>query len=344
MQCVYRFPLDSKFGVWAPPPASGGHKGRYLWTDAFGVCNFITLFQETSNSHYLGLATDLVRAVHDTLGRTRDGIARLQNASDAAPLLGGLRIGKESASGQDADGQYHHYLTIWMFALNRLSLSKQDRSYNDLAIQLAKAIHPHFVYNRQSARPRMYWKMSVDLSYPLVHGEGNLDPIDGFVIFRLLQMSDGPNSQVLKDEIEDYRKIVETKWRSYSSQDPLDLGMTLWTAHWFGTGEEREEWSFGLLKAAERDTRELADSRYFSHSIWSRLAFREFGTCLGLQAALDLDDKWKSKLVQEIIQTWEENGILRVAENDEIREDVMEDLKPITLVMYAAALNSGGKY
>lgn len=27
---------------WAAPPAPGGHLGRYLWTDAFGILNFLT--------------------------------------------------------------------------------------------------------------------------------------------------------------------------------------------------------------------------------------------------------------------------------------------------------------
>jgi hypothetical protein len=48
------------------------------------------------------------------------------------------------ADGPDGDGQYHHYLTLWMFALNRMSLASGDRRYNDSAIALAKAIHGPF--------------------------------------------------------------------------------------------------------------------------------------------------------------------------------------------------------
>lgn len=33
----------------------------------------------------------------------------------------------------------------------------------------------------------MRWKMSVDLSRPWVRSEGNLDPIDGYVTYRLVQ-------------------------------------------------------------------------------------------------------------------------------------------------------------
>src|SRR5579871_3710665 len=201
MHHVYKFPIPSTTLTnlqWTPPPASAGYKGRYLWTDAFGVLNFLTLFKETSDPYFLSLSKALVSAVHDTLGRTRDGRSRLPNATDTTPLGGGLRIGKEEESGPEGDGQYHHYLTLWMFALNRLSLASNQKEYNDLAIQLAKAIHPHFMYDRDTARPRMYWKMNMDLSHPLVRSEGHLDPIDGLVIFRLLQQTDGSGSRVLE--------------------------------------------------------------------------------------------------------------------------------------------------
>lgn len=42
-----------------------------------------------------------------------------------------------------------------MFALNRYSIYTKDKTYNDLAIQLAKAIHPYFVTEEAgSTRPR----------------------------------------------------------------------------------------------------------------------------------------------------------------------------------------------
>ena len=223
---------------------SDSHRGRYLWTDAFAVLNFITMFRQTSNYHYLELAKQLIQTVHDILGCTRDGSTRLPNATDKWPLQGGLRIGKKDATGPDADGQYHHYLTIWMFALNRMSIALGEKSYNDQAISLAKAIHPRFVYDRGSPRPRMYWKMSIDLSIPLVRSEGHLDPFSGFVVFRLMQDTDGEGSQVLAEEIADYKKILETKWRTYTTNDPLDIGMTLWVAHW---SNSQEEWAAGPL-------------------------------------------------------------------------------------------------
>ena len=249
--------------TWTPPELAEGHRGRYLWTDGFAVVNFLTLYKESGDDKYVELARRLIHTVHDVLGRTRDGGFRLPGATEEYPLKGGLRIGKHSATGPDADGQYHHYLTIWMFALNRMSIASHDSWYNNQAISLAKAIHPHFMINRDSPRPRMFWKMSIDLQRPLVASEGNLDPIDGYVILNLLQKAHG--DPVLQQEISEYKKILDTKWRNYSSDDPLDLGMTLWTAHWF---DKDEEWATTLTERAFRCLCMLKSNRaYFRHAI-----------------------------------------------------------------------------
>ena len=247
---------------WNPPPSSGGHRGRYLWTDAFGVLNFLTLHRECANtpspcqnlgpSEFLTLAERLVQSVHSTLGYTRSGSSRLPGATDDEPLKGGLRIGKEEADGADSDGQYFHYLTLWMIALNRLSIATEKKLYNDQAISLAQAIHPHFFINRTSSRPRMVWKLSTDMSDVLVPSEGNLDPLDGYVVYRILQASaDKLQSQsaqnmgetILDEEIKDYKRVIERKGHHQVTRDPLDLGMTMWTVHWLA----EEDWAADLL-------------------------------------------------------------------------------------------------
>lgn len=260
MESLYgNFSAIANPSTWIPPPRSGGHHGRYLWTDAFGVMNFITLHQEyatgdnAKDGKYLTLARRLIETVHNILGRTRDGMSRLPRATDENPLGGGLRIGKVDECGPDGDGQYHHYLTLWMFALNRMSMATDDPTYNWQAVALAKAIHPHFFVHRTSSRPRMVWKMSVDLSEILVSSEGNLDPIDGFVIFRLLQaFSMRYNEEkVLEEEIIDYKRVIERKGEHFVSSDPLDLGMTLWTAHWFS---DKESWATELAEKCFEQT------------------------------------------------------------------------------------------
>lgn len=178
----------------------------------------------------------------------------------------------------------------------------------------------------------------MDLSRPLVRSEGNLDPVDGFVVYRLLQQADGEGSRVLEEEIADYEKVVRTKWRGYGSQDPLDLGMTLWTAHWFAG----EEWADGLLSRAGSDLGELWEEGYFQAPMRRRLAFREFGTCLGMQCGIG-GEEWIGK-ARDITQMWEKTGMAPRPEKEskEAGHNASDDLLPINLVMYAAALNPGG--
>jgi hypothetical protein len=74
---------------------------RYVWTDAFAVCNFLSLHRATAAQRYLDLACALVGQVHNILGRhrlddTRQGwISGLpEEEGRQHPTVGGLRIGK----------------------------------------------------------------------------------------------------------------------------------------------------------------------------------------------------------------------------------------------------------
>ncbi|KAL4896626.1 hypothetical protein BDV59DRAFT_198984 [Aspergillus ambiguus] len=349
MESVYgNFDGVSDPRSWTPPPRSGGHRGRYLWTDAFGVINFITLHHEyrsaspSQDDRYLVLARQLADTVHNVLGRTRDGQRRLPGATDENPLGGGLRIGKMDAHGPDGDGQYHHYLTMWMFALNRLSLATGDPTYNQQAVALAKAIHPRFFVNRTSARPRMVWKMAMDLSTPLVASEGNLDPVDGYVVCRLLQASAvaaGQSADVLDEEIRDYRRVMARKGGHFVSSDPLDLGMTLWTAHWFA---EKEEWAMQLAGQCFENIYDLFEiNQYLQRSVKFRLAFREFGTCMGIQCMSEESSEKERSIdlktyADKILDSWN-----IYMEKSMYTEATPDDLRPITRVMYASALLPG---
>ncbi|KAF3491677.1 uncharacterized protein GIQ15_01194 [Arthroderma uncinatum] len=236
--------------TWTPPPVAGGHRGRYLWTDAFGVMNFLTLYREHTKlategidpEKYLIFAKRLVQTVHDVLGRTRDGTSRLPRATDQEPLAGGLRIGKVQEDGPHGDGQYHHYLTQWMLALNRLSMATNDPTYNRQACSLGKAIHPHFFLGLDTSQPHMVWKMSTDLSHPLVSSEGNLDPLDGYVTYSLVQASARKfdDGYVLDEEILNYKRVLGPDLHYKPSSDTLDLGMALITTQWL---YPKEDWA-----------------------------------------------------------------------------------------------------
>ena len=88
---------------------------RYLWTDAFAVCNFLGIARQTGDDRYLKFARDLVDQVHHVLGRHRDDDPRQgwisglsEEEGEQHPTCGGLRIGKmlqERGPYQPADSQ-----------------------------------------------------------------------------------------------------------------------------------------------------------------------------------------------------------------------------------------------
>ena len=49
---------------------------RYLWTDAFAVCNYLELYRQTGKQHYQQDAKRLVSQVHSILGRHREDDSR----------------------------------------------------------------------------------------------------------------------------------------------------------------------------------------------------------------------------------------------------------------------------
>jgi hypothetical protein len=171
---------------------------RYLWTDAFAVCNFLGLHRQSGEGRYLDLALRLVDQVHHVLGRyrpddTRQGWigGRSEDEGERHPTRGGLRIGKplpERAPGVpfdahlewDRDGQYFHYLT----ALHRVRRETGQPIFSTWAIELAQAAHHAFV-RRDSpmGTPRMVWKMSIDLDRVLVPSTGQHDPLDAWIAY-----------------------------------------------------------------------------------------------------------------------------------------------------------------
>jgi len=120
---------------------------RYLWTDAFAVCNFLELFRRTHDEEYLRYAMELIDKVHQVLGRYRDDDLRSgwisgldEEPGRRHPTAGGLRIGKplkerdtdepiDERLEWDRDGQYFHYLTKWMHALCQAAFVTGNADY-----------------------------------------------------------------------------------------------------------------------------------------------------------------------------------------------------------------------
>jgi hypothetical protein len=289
---------------------------RYLWTDAFAVCNFLGLYLQTKDERYRDLALALTDQVHNILGRHRADDHRAgwissldEEQGRAHPTAGGLRIGKalnERRPGDpvderlewDQDGQYFHYLTKWMQALNRLSKVTGDFIYNRWAMELAQTAHARFTYTPpRGGRKRMYWKMSIDLSYPLVNSMGQHDPLDGLITYSQLQAAaaqdpDKPAASDLSDQISDLARICEGQdWRT---DDQLGLGGLLTDAYRVAQlalqGHEIEPNLLPvLLNAALPGLRSCSEENIMKLPVAYRLAFRELGLAIGLQAADELE-------------------------------------------------------
>lgn len=304
---------------------------RYLWTDAFAVLAFLGLYRRTGGTEHLERAMTVVDLVHAHLARHRRDDVRTgwisglgEFAGARRPTAGGLRIGKplpergplDPFDGQvewERDGQYFHYLTKWMHALNRLSCATGDPQWNRMAVELATVSHANFVYEPQPGAPkRMHWKMSIDLSRPLVRSMGHLDPIDGytaFAIVRAFERRHDPAFSSLDGAIADMHRMCGAV-RDWSSADPLGIGGLLTEASMLdelvATGEVPPD---PLLDRLRRDALRGLEAFVAGDELLdppaSRLAFRELGLSIGLQA-VGSDEAFMRflPLVDSIESTW----------------------------------------
>jgi hypothetical protein len=226
---------------------------RYLWTDAFGVILLVSLFRALGERRWLDEAEWVVAEVERVLGRHR-----------------GFRIGEEP----DRDGQYFHYLAMWMYALCRLG--EVDAAYRDRAIELVRAVHPRFVVPDVG----VLWKMREDLSGPYPgFGLGALDAFHGYVVYRLL------TPDALAAEIADLRALVDRSWRDLVITQDLGLGMMLWMTHFFPA----EPWAVAQRSRALRvlDHLWVEPEGYFGRDVdlpSVKFAFTNYGVSIGLQA------------------------------------------------------------
>ena len=281
---------------------------RYLWTDAFALCNLVGLARATSNPELLTLGHLLVDRVHHTLGRhraddTRTGwISGLAEAEgDAHPTRGGLRIGKrlpERAAGEPAeerleweqDGQYFHYLTRWMHGLDQLARSTGDARLNLWARELAAAAFAAIAAPDRQRPTRLAWKMSIDLSRSLVASMGQHDALDGGITCTQLRQTaavlgaaEGPR---LETEERALRAIGEHV--AWPTADPLGIGGLLadaaWAAQLIAAGAFPDPGVLPrLMAAALPGIQHLRASAELSGDAGRRLAFRELGLVIGLE-------------------------------------------------------------
>ena len=282
---------------------------RYLWTDAFAVCNYLELFRQTDKREYMQLCLKLVDQVHHVLGKNRDDDIWLSGLDDEEaslhPTLGGLRIGKQLNEREanepfdvhlewQRDGQYFHYLTKWMHALNCVSQVTRNGIYNQWAIELAQVSHAAFTYGSATAGVKqMYWKMSTDLSRPLVGSMGQHDPLDGLITYQQLEATaklfpETSQKLSLKTEIEELSTIcLGLDW---ATRDSLGIGGLLTDAYslvqLIYTQQLHDDARLeSLLQDIERSLQAFITDNLqnpLNLPAESRLAFRELGLAIGL--------------------------------------------------------------
>ncbi len=290
---------------------SGDPGKRYLWTDAFAVCNFLGLARASGETRYLELALRLVDRVHHTLGRHRDDDPRSgwisglsEREGELHPTRGGLRIGKplperspdepfDERLEWERDGQYFHYLSKWMHALDQLTRATGRPHFNLWARELAETAQRAFVHLPSARRPSgMYWKMSIDLSRPLVTSMGQHDPLDGYITYLQLRSTATtstrpPDTPTLEQETGQLAVMIRRG--EWATADPLGLGGLLSDAHrvqqLMQQGARLEEQLLeNLLSASLAGVQHYVQSGDLGLPAEYRLAFRELGLAIGLQA------------------------------------------------------------
>jgi hypothetical protein len=225
---------------------------RYLWTDAFGVVLLVSLYAESGDRQYLDEAESLVAEVVRVLGR---------------PC--GIRIGEAP----DRDGQYFHYLAMWLYGL--CILGRHIPNYRRMGVDLVRQVHDAFVLPRRG----VIWRMKEDLSGPYPgYGFGALDAFGGYVSYRLL------DETALADQIADMHLLIEQSVPDlYITQD-LGLGMMLWMTQFF----PEEDWA--VTQRARCLT--ILDHMWSNEAYFCRepdardvrFAFTNYGVSVGLQA------------------------------------------------------------
>ncbi len=144
----------------------------------------------------------------------------------------------------------------------------------------------------------MYWKMSIDLTYPLVPSMGQHDPLDGFVTYSELQATatrDFRESSLpdLKSEIADMAEICRGMGTSLATDDPLGIGGLLFDASRIAQlmiqcGYKYESLLETVVGSAMLGMDAFARGNSLEYPAEYRLAFRELGLSIGLFAVENL--------------------------------------------------------
>jgi hypothetical protein len=298
-----------------------GHpEQRYLWTDAFAVQTCFALAHALDREVYHEFARTLIEKVHYNLGRHRPDDPREGWISGLPieegkmnPTAGGLRIGKrlrERQAGEpliqsvewERNGQYFHYLTRWFNALMQAFVETGQKEYAMWAAELIEVGEKYVT--KDNGRIRMYYKMSVDLSVPVMKSMGAHDPLEGLLCVLAVSVAVPEKTAGLETLERDLRMLCQGM--NWSTADALGIGglllNTARSAELAMSGKEMPE----NIQPEQLFTESLASLQAFSKQVYNplmpaegRLAFRECGLTLGIRVLYGLRKRY-GELVMEL--------------------------------------------
>lgn len=281
----------------------GNPEERYLWTDAFAVQTFFGLYHTFGEETYKNYAFKLIDMVHETLGSYHPDDPRTGKLSGLSgeeakkhPTAGGLRIGKklperleEQSFNErlewERDGQYFHYITRWIHALLQAGIESGEKKYNFWAAELFLA-SDKFIYS-SGTEPRMYWKLSTDLSRPLVTGMGGHDPLEGLVCAVSVKEAIPEKAVEVEPITSKFYSMCRNQY--WATSDSLGIGGLLLNTLKAVSLEDTKDFPPSSRPKAllEESLESLETYRKLKESDYSasrRLAFRECGLSLGLRS------------------------------------------------------------
>eukprot|EP00808_Paulinella_micropora_P016140 g53992.t1 len=248
---------------------------RYLWTESFGVLNYVTLAvraegDEKSRKTFLDAAKTLIHTTHRVLGNPPSPEIPMMKweGSTEKKKLGsgtlsdwkGLRIGKERARkisdpGMEFDGMYWHYLDKWLYALVRFSQVSGDPKYVADAALLIKQIHPHFLVRKQGRPYALHWKTNTDLSpIPGLDPHPSSDALGACIVYNLVdtyvketQMAKELDISKERNEVCEAANAFVHEVGFYPTMDPLGFGLQWWESQWL-TGSKVEKHKQNMLR------------------------------------------------------------------------------------------------
>lgn len=198
--------------------------------------------------------------------------------------------------------RFFHYLTQWAHALDQAARATSDPKLYLWGRELMHTAHRAFVHGARG-RKGMFWKLSTDLSRPLVSATGHHDPLDGLATCAELEATARelrfPRVPSLMAAMDDFGQMVAPE--GLATSDPLGLGGLLVATCRLVLLEPVNQPVIASLIASAV----VSMQAFLAHSdlrapAEHRLAFRELGLTIGLAGASVLrTEPWISRLDDE---------------------------------------------